>query len=95
MSSKLMSIDFGPTPELLLTVVATAVLGAATWALTTSIFPKDDMNGPIIALHFVVILYWVLFYMFFEMDLQECLMTVAIITVFHIGAFCIVFKPMG
>jgi hypothetical protein len=33
--------------------------------------------------------------MFFEMDLQECLMTVAIITVFHIGAFCIVFKPMG
>ena len=95
LSSKLMSIDFGPIPELLLKVVATAVLGAATWALTTSIFPKDDMNGPIIALHVVVILYWVLFYMFFEMDLQECLMTVAIITVFHIGAFCIVFKPMG
>ncbi len=95
LSSKLMSIDFGPIPELLLKVVATAVLGAATWALTTSIFPKDDMNGPIVALHVVVILYWVLFYMFFEMDLQECLMTVAIITVFHIGAFCIVFKPMG
>ncbi|HEV2293384.1 MAG TPA: hypothetical protein VGR35_05980 [Tepidisphaeraceae bacterium] len=94
-SSKLMSIDFGPIPELLLKIMATAVLGAALWALTVSIFPKDDMNGPIIALHVVVILYWVLFYTFFEMDLQECLMTVAIITAFHIAAFCIVFKPMG
>ena len=94
-SAKFMSIDFGPIPELLLKVVATAVLGAAVGALTISIFPKDDANGAIIALHVVVILYWVLFYMFFEMDLQECLMTVAIITAFHIGAFCIVFKPMG
>ena len=94
-SAKFMSIDFGPIPELLLKVIATAVLGAAVGALTISIFPKDDANGAIIALHVVVILYWVLFYMFFEMDLQECLMTVAIITAFHIGAFCIVFKPMG
>lgn len=95
LSSKLMSIDFGPIPELILKVTATAVLGAAVGALTISIFPKDDMNGPIIALHAVVILYWVLFYTFFEMDLQECLMTVAIVTAFHIGAFCVVFKPMG
>ncbi len=94
-SAKLMSIDFGPIPELILKVVATAILGSALAALTVSIFPKDDMNGPIIALHVVVILYWVLFYAFFEMDLQECVMTVAIITAFHIAAFCIVFKPMG
>lgn len=94
-SSKLMSIDFGPIPELILKLTATAVLGAAVGALTLGIFPKDDMNGPIIALHVVVILYWVLFYTFFEMDLQECLMTVAIVTAFHIAAFCIVFKPMG
>ncbi len=70
-ASKLMSIDFGPIPELILKVTATAVLGGALGALTLSIFPKDDMNGPIIALHVVVILYWVLFYAFFEMDLQE------------------------
>jgi hypothetical protein len=94
-SSKMMSIDFGPIPEMLLKAVATAVLGAAVAALTLSIFPKDDMNGPIIALHVVIILYWILFYTFFEMDLQECLMTVAIITGFHIVAFCIVFKPIG
>jgi hypothetical protein len=94
-SSKLMSIDFGPIPEMLLKALSTAVLGAAMAALTLSIFPKDDMHGPIIALHVVVILYWVLFYMFFEMDLQECLMTVAIITALHIVAFCIVFKPLG
>jgi hypothetical protein len=94
-SSKLMSIDFGAIPDILLKVIATSVLGSALWALTVSIFPKDDMNGPIIALHVVVILYWVLFYTFFDMDLQECVMTVAIITAFHIAAFCIVFKPMG
>jgi predicted Zn finger-like uncharacterized protein len=94
-SSKLMSIDFGPIPELILKVTATAVLGGAVGALTVSIFPKDDMNGPIIALHVLVILYWVLFYAFFEMDLQECLMTVAIVTAFNVAAFCVVFKPMG
>src|SRR4029453_1341186 len=94
LSSKLMSIDFGAIPDLILKVTATAVLGAAVGALTISVFPKDDMNGPIIALHVVVILYWVLFYTFFEMDLQECLMTVAIVTAFHIAAFCILFKPI-
>src|SRR5688572_1103447 len=55
-SSKLMSIDFGPIPEMLIKCIATAVLGGAVGALTISIFPKDDMNGPIIALHVVVIL---------------------------------------
>ncbi|MGB7158973.1 MAG: hypothetical protein WBD40_12950 [Tepidisphaeraceae bacterium] len=94
-SAKLMSIDFGPLPELILKVAATAVLGGALAALTVSIFPKDDMNGPIIALHVVVVLYWILFYMFFEMDLQECLMTVAIVTAFHTAGFCILFKPLG
>jgi hypothetical protein len=94
-SSKLMSIDFGPIPELVLKVTATAVLGGSVGALTVSIFPKDDMNGPIIALHVVVILYWVLFYSFFEMDLQEVLMTVAIVTAFHVAAFCVIFKPLA
>lgn len=94
-SAKLMSIDFGPIPELVLKVAATAVLGGAVGALTVSIFPKDEMNGPIIALHVVVILYWVLFYTFFEVDLQECLMTVAIVTAFHTAGFCILFKPLG
>ncbi len=93
-SGKLMSIDFGSIPELILKVTATAVLGGALGALTISIFPKDDLNGPIIALHVVMILYWILFYTFFEMDLQECLMTVAIVTAFHIAGFCIVFKPI-
>jgi len=94
-SAKLMSIDFGPLPELILKVAATAMLGGALGALTISIFPKDDANGPIIALHVVVILYWVLFYMFFEMDLQECVMTVAIVTAFDAAGFCILFKPFG
>ncbi len=93
-SSKLMSIDFGAIPELILKVTATAVLGGALGSLIVAISPKDDMQGPIVALHAVVILYWVLFYMFFEMDLQECVMTVAIVTAFHVAAFCILFKPI-
>jgi len=94
-SSKLMSIDFGPVHELILKVVATAVLGGAVGSFIISLSPKDDMQGPIVAIHAVVLLYWILFYFFFEMDLQECLMTVAIVTALQTAGFCILFKPLG
>lgn len=93
-SAKLLGVDFGDFAALVLKVAAVGVLGGAVGAFIISLSPKD-MTGPIVALHVVMILYWILFYSFFEIDVQESLMTVAIILLFHIAAFCIVFKPMG
>jgi hypothetical protein len=93
-ASKLMAIDFGSVGAMILKSTAMAILAGAVGALIVSISPKD-MTAPIVALHVVVILYWVMFYNFFEIDLQETLMTTAIVTVFQIAAFCILFKPLG
>ena len=93
-ASKLMAIDFGSIGAMMLKSTAMAILAGAVGALIVSISPKD-MSTPIVALHVVVILYWVMFYNFFEIDLQETLMTTAIVTVFQIAAFCIIFKPLG
>ena len=93
-AAKVLSVDFGPVGELILKVTAVAVLGGAVGAFIVSLSPKD-MTGPIVALHVLVVLYWILFYSFFEIDVQESLMTVAIVTLFNIAAFCILFKPMG
>ncbi len=93
-SAKVLSVDFGPISELVLKITAVAVLGGAVGAFIVSLSPKD-MTGPIVALHVLVVLYWIMFYSFFEIDVQESLMTVAIVTMFHIAAFCILFKPMG
>jgi hypothetical protein len=71
-SSKLMSIDFGAIPEPGPESDGDGRARRGGGGPDDQRVSQGDMNGPIIALHVVVILYWVLFYTFFEMDLQEC-----------------------
>jgi hypothetical protein len=95
-ASKILGVSFGPVQQVVLKLTSMAVLaGAVAGVLIGLDRAPESMQGPIVALHAVVILYWVMIAMFFELDLQEALFTVALITAFQVGAFCIVLNKIN
>jgi hypothetical protein len=63
----------------------------ASWA---ALVDQDQysVRGLVLALHVVVILYWIGFTYLFALDMQETMLAVAIITLMHAAATCAVWK---
>jgi hypothetical protein len=91
-ASQFLDADFGSLRSAVLKLIATAVVGggAAGWLLSLD-WSHGGIQGPLLALHAMILIYWIMFAMFFELDLLENLFTVAIVMGLHIVAFCAVF----
>jgi hypothetical protein len=94
-ASQFLDADFGSLRATVLKLTATAVVGGgAAGAILSLDWAQGGIQGPIIALHAMILIYWVMFAMFFELDLLENLFTVAIVMALHILAFCVAFGGM-
>lgn len=71
--------------------IAVFATGVASWV---AVFDqaKDSVTGLMIALHIVVIIYWIGFAYLFALELQETLLAVAIISLLHAAATCALWK---
>jgi hypothetical protein len=71
--------------------IAVFAAGVASWV---AVFDQDrfSVTGLMIALHVVVIFYWVGFAYLFALELQETLLAVAIISVLHAAATCALWR---
>lgn len=71
--------------------IAVFATGVASWV---AVFDQDrnSVTGLMIALHIVVIIYWIGFAYLFALELQETLLAVAIISLLHAAATCALWK---
>lgn len=92
-SAGLLGVDFGSLGRCILKFTATAVF-AGTIAVTAANLDPEPLGirGKVVALHLVVILYWVCFQLLFDLDVQENLMTVAIITLMQACMGCVLMR---
>ena len=93
LAATILSLNLGSLGKAALKLCAMAVFatGVASWA---AVFDQDQhsVRGLVLALHVVVILYWVGFTFLFALDLQETLLAVSIITLMHAAATCALWK---
>jgi uncharacterized membrane protein YfcA len=90
MAASFVGVDLGRWSQAAVKIAAIGTLAGAIGGVLSGLDMKL-LNGPVLALHVVVLVYWIMIYMFFDLDVQETLLTVAIVTAFQIAAFCIVF----
>ncbi|MEP7367828.1 MAG: hypothetical protein ABI972_31590 [Acidobacteriota bacterium] len=83
-AATLLGVEFGPIARAVLKLSAAAVfaIGVASWV---ALFDQHrySVGGLVLALHVMVILNWITRSFFFKMELQELLLTVAIVTALH------------
>ena len=93
LSAMLLNINFGPVGKAALKLGAIAVFatGLAAWV---AVFDQDrhSVTGLAVALHIVVIIYWIAMAYFFSLELQETLLTVAIISVVQAMGMCVLWR---
>ena len=85
----LLGIEFGPIGRVAFKFAGTAVFAGAVALAVAGMDKTDSLTGPIVAWHLVVILYWISFHLFFDLDLQENLLSVAIIALLQACVGCI------
>jgi hypothetical protein len=92
-AAMLLDINFGPIAKAGLKLAATAVFatGVAGWV---AVFDRDrhSITGMVVALHIVVIIYWIALAFFFSLELQETMLTVAIISLIQAAGMCVLWK---
>jgi hypothetical protein len=71
--------------------IAVFAAGVASWV---AVFDQDkhSVTGLMVALHVVVILYWIGLGYLFSLELQETLLAVSIISLLHAAATCALWK---
>jgi hypothetical protein len=83
-AATMLGVEFGPIFRAALKLCGAAIfsIGVASWV---ALFDNDrfSVGGLVLALHVMVILNWVLLGYFFKIELQELLLTVAIVTALH------------
>ena len=93
LAAALLNLNFGPLGRAAVKLCALAVFaaGVASWV---AVFDQDrhSVTGLMVALHIVVIIYWVGFVYLFALDVQETLLAVAIISLMHAAATCALWK---
>ena len=93
LSAVVLNINFGPVGKAGLKLAAIAVFatGVASWV---TVFDRDrySVTGLIVALHLVVIIYWIAMAWFFSLELQETLLTVAIISLVQAAGMCVLWR---
>lgn len=91
LAAQLLGVTFGPVGAALLkmagTVIFAGAVGAVVWALG-----QHQVVGMVIAWHAVVIIYWLLFWLFFGLDPQEALLSVALAALLQAGGMCILWR---
>ena len=83
--------ELGPLPLTLIKLAAIGMLGSVIMGVA-AMYEMQGHSAGIIALHVLALLYWVLFSLFFELDLQENLMAVAIAGLLQAGTMCILWQ---
>jgi hypothetical protein len=92
-AAMLLNINFGPVAKAGLKLCATAVFatGVAGWV---TVFDTDrfSITGMAVALHLVIIIYWIALAYFFSLELQETMLTVAIISLLQAAGMCALWR---
>jgi hypothetical protein len=93
LSAMLLGTEFGTLGKVAWKFTGIATFAAAVGLLVAGFDPEPmGMRGKVIALHVIILLYWVGFHTLFDLDLQENLMSVAIITLLQSVAACVLWK---
>jgi hypothetical protein len=74
-----LGVNYGPIGQVVLKLAAMAVICGAIFLLIAQLDYKHSLRGPILAWHVVVLLYWMFFAILFDLDVQETVMSVAIV----------------
>jgi hypothetical protein len=77
--AKFMGSDLGPLPVAAAKLFGIALIGNVVFAIVLVFIPIDGPQAPVIAVHIVLLVHWVLLSMLFELDLQESLFAVALV----------------
>jgi hypothetical protein len=77
--AKFMGSDLGALPVAAAKLFGIALIGNVVFAIVIAFIPIDGSQAPIIAVHIVLLVHWVLLANLFELDLQESLFAVAIV----------------
>jgi hypothetical protein len=89
-ASRVLDADFGAIKWAVIKLAAMSIVGGAATSMIISMdYKQGGIQGPLIALHVLILVYFIGFSTFFEIDLQEALFTVVIVMLFQTGAFCI------
>ena len=92
-AAMLLGVEFGPVGRAALKLCAAAVfaIGMVSWI---ALFDQDaySVGGLVLALHVMVILNWLTLGFFFKVELQELLLTVAIVTALHAVAIAALWR---
>jgi hypothetical protein len=89
LAAVLLSVNFGSIGKAALKLCALVAFatGVASWVVLLD-QNKYSVQGLAIALHLVVIIYWVGFAYLFALEMQETLLTVAIVSLLQAAAMC-------
>jgi hypothetical protein len=93
-AASFLGTNFGPVNQAAVKAAATSIIVGAAASVVVNLDKGKGLQGPVIALHVTVILYWILFAMFFELDVQETLVTVVIVSFFQMAAMCVVLNAV-
>ncbi len=75
-----LSVNCGQVGQVLIKLSAMAVFCGAIFVFIAQLDPHS-LRGPILAWHVVVLFYWMLYSILFELDVQETVMSVAIVAI--------------
>ena len=88
-----LGVEFGPVGRAALKLAASAVfaIGVVSWI---ALFDQDaySVTGLVLGLHVMVILHWISLGFFFKIELQELLLTVAIVTALNAMAIAALWR---
>ena len=89
LAAVLLSVNFGSVGKAALKLCALVAFatGVASWVALVD-QDKYSVQGLAIALHLVVIIYWIGFAYLFALELQETLLSVAIVSLLQAAAMC-------
>ncbi|HEX8523883.1 MAG TPA: hypothetical protein VF669_16635 [Tepidisphaeraceae bacterium] len=94
-AAQVLGADFGDARVAALKLAGMSIVGGAAASFVTSLdWHQGGIQGPVIALHLLILIYFAGFSTFFELDLQESLFTVVIVMFFQTAAFCIAFNQI-
>lgn len=85
----LLGVEFGPLGRVSIQFSSIAVFASAVAIIVSRLDKSHSMTGPIVAWLLIIIIYWALFSLFFELDVQETLLTVSVIAVLQATLMCI------
>ena len=92
-AASFLGVNFGPIAHAARKMAAMAIFAALIGSLCVRI-DRDphSIHGMVLAIHMIPIVYWIMMYALFDLDLQETLLTVAVIGVLQGIAACVIMK---